>query len=293
MRLPAFPWGAPTRPGGVPLPPVERETGVYYDTSWSRRYEARLARALLLEGVTRPLVHTVIPPRVEGLDRIEGLEAPAVFAANHNSHLDTPLILSTLPRRFRHRTVVAGAADYFFDTKWKAAVWSLTVAAVPIERIRVSRRFLELGMGLLADGWSVVIYPEGGRSPDGWAQPFIAGVAYLAYRARVPLVPLHIAGTSEALPKGARRLRPGRTAVTFGRPMPPDPDEDPRRLSARLEAEVAALADEHATDWWQARRRAAAGATPALSGPDAPGWRRSWARTPPSAASRSWPHKGP
>jgi 1-acyl-sn-glycerol-3-phosphate acyltransferase len=136
----------------------------------------------------------------------------------------------------------------------------------------------------------VVIYPEGGRSPDGWGQPFSASAAYLAFRAEAPLIPVHIAGTSEALPKGARRLRPGRTAVTFGSPLRPRPGEDARRLSTRLEADIAALADEEATDWWQARRRAASGTTPALAGPETAPWRRAWARTPPAAAQRrSWP----
>jgi hypothetical protein len=65
--------------------------------------------------------------------------------------------------------------------------------------------------------------------------------------------------------------------VTFGTPISPDPGEDARRLAARLERAVAALADEQATDWWTARRRAAEGATPAITGPDAAAWRRSWA----------------
>jgi hypothetical protein len=65
--------------------------------------------------------------------------------------------------------------------------------------------------------------------------------------------------------------------VTFGTPISADPGEDARRLAARLERAVAALADERATDWWTARRRAAEGATPAITGPEATAWRRSWA----------------
>ena len=65
--------------------------------------------------------------------------------------------------------------------------------------------------------------------------------------------------------------------MTFGAPISADPGEDARRLAARLERAVAALADERATDWWTARRRAAGGATPAITGPAAAAWRRSWA----------------
>jgi hypothetical protein len=59
--------------------------------------------------------------------------------------------------------------------------------------------------------------------------------------------------------------------------MVPDAGESARRLSARLERAVAALADEAATDWWSARRRAHAGTSPSLRGPDTSSWRRAWA----------------
>lgn len=275
---PLFPWAAPSWPASVPMPPPDRRTGADYDTEWSRRYGVRLARALLLEGIARPLVHAAVPPNVEGLDRLENIETPVVLAANHSSHLDTFLMLSVLPRRFRHRLVVAAAADYFFDKRWKAALSSFALAAVPIERTRISRRSSELPNELLADGWSILIYPEGGRTPDGWTQPFTGGAAYLAIKAGVPLVPVYISGTADALPRGARRFQPGRTSVTFGKPVRPGPDANARRVAAQLEAEIATLADERETDWWQARRRAAAGATPPLSGPDVSPWRRAWAR---------------
>jgi hypothetical protein len=66
-------------------------------------------------------------------------------------------------------------------------------------------------------------------------------------------------------------------SVTFGVPMTAEPGEDARKLAARLEAAVVTLADERRSDWWTARRRAAAGTSPALTGPDASAWRRSWA----------------
>ena len=282
----AFPWAAPQWPTSLPMPVPEKKTGDRYDTEWSRRYGVRVARAAVLDGVIRPLVYGVIPPVVEGEDRLTGVEGPVIFAANHSSHLDTPLLLTALPRRFRHRTVVAGAADYFFDNRVKGALFAFGLAAIPIERTKVSRRFLDLASELLADGWSILIYPEGGRSPDGWGQTFDAGAGYLAVRSQVPVVPIHVAGTLRALPKGGSRLRPGPTAVTFGSPVVPTEGENARRVAKRLEASVAALADEFRTDWWQARRRAAAGTSPSLSGPDVSPWRRSWARPVPAADRR-------
>ncbi|MFP5375196.1 MAG: lysophospholipid acyltransferase family protein [Acidimicrobiia bacterium] len=272
-----FPLGAPPWPGGVPRPPVERRTGVHYDTSWARRYPARLARALLLDGVTRPLVRGVASPLVDGLDRIEALEAPAIFAANHNSHVDTPLVLTSLPERFRHRTAVAAGADYFFDRRWKGALWALTINAIPVERIRVSPRSTRLALSLVEDGWSLVIFPEGGRSPDGWGQSHRAGAAYLAVRTGAPVVPVHLAGTRRILKKGARGVRPSTTEVTFGRPLRAGEGESAHDLAGRIERQIAVLADERASGLWASRRRAARGATPPLTGPPVAGWRRAWA----------------
>jgi 1-acyl-sn-glycerol-3-phosphate acyltransferase len=280
---------------------VERDTGIHYDTSWSRRYPARLARAVIVDDVLRPVVHLLGAPLVHGLDRIEHLERPAIFAANHHSHLDTPLLLTSLPARFRHRAVVAAAADYFFSSRMKGAVSALTIGAVPIDRIRVNRRSADLVAALLDDGWSVVIFPEGGRSPDGWAQDFRGGAAYLSIRCGRPVVPIHVQGTRRVMKKGERLPKPaggllGRGAgvqVTFGRPVHPLPGEDARRMAVRVEAAIAALADEDTTDWWTATKRAAARTTPSLSGPPIGAWRRSWAldenRRRSSSAGRAWP----
>ncbi len=123
----------------------------------------------------------------------------------------------------------------------------------------------------------MLIFPEGGRSPDGWGQPHRAGAAWLATRTGRPIVPVHIEGTRQIMPKGSNRLRPGTAYVTFGRPLRPEPGGDPRVLADQLERSIAALADEQTTDWWTARRRAASRTSPSLTGPDAGAWRRTWA----------------
>ena len=272
-----FPLAAPSWPESVPRPPPVSELGVHYDTAWSRRYPVRLARAMVLDNVTRPLARAVASPLIRGDESLSGLEGPVIFAANHASHADTPLLLSCLPLRFRHRTVVAAAADYFFDRRWKADVWSFLLAVIPIERTKINRRSADLAIELLADDWNLIIFPEGGRSPDGWAQTFHpASAAYLAARSSRPVVPVHLDGTRHILPKGRRGLRRTRTTVTFGTPLWPDDGEDPRRFGVRIEAAVATMANEAGSDWWTARKQAAAGTTPSLQGPEAAPWRRSW-----------------
>jgi 1-acyl-sn-glycerol-3-phosphate acyltransferase len=109
----------------------------------------------------------------------------------------------------------------------------------------------------------------------------------------VPVVPIHVQGTGRILPKGKKMPRPAAVRLTFGAPLRPSPGESTRRFAATVERTVAELADEATTNWWVARQRAHAGTTPALTGPDAPGWRRAWALGDPSRRRRRqrrrWP----
>jgi 1-acyl-sn-glycerol-3-phosphate acyltransferase len=276
-RVLEFPLRAPTVPAGVELPPQRARLGADYDTAWARSFPARWARVLLLEGVLRPAVAALAPPERHGTDRLEGLDGPVVFAANHHSHLDTPVVLTCLPEPWRHRVFVGAAADYFFRTHLTSVTSALVIGAVPIERSKVARRSAQQAARLIDEGWSMLIFPEGGRSPDGWGQPFRGGAAYLSSRCGVPVVPVHLEGTGRVLRKGRRLPRPHPTRVTFGHPLRPGAGESASRYAQRIEQAVAELADEATSDWWQARRRAAAGTTPALSGPAAPAWRRAWA----------------
>ncbi|HMJ79363.1 MAG TPA: lysophospholipid acyltransferase family protein [Iamia sp.] len=277
LKAAEFPLRAPTLPGGVEPRPKEQKLGAAYDTDWARSPAARLGRLALLEGAVRPLIKAVADPERRGYDRLVGLDGPAIFAANHLSHLDAGLLLTSLPEPWRHRAFAGGAADYFFDTRLKATLSALALNAIPIERTKVTRRSTALATELIEDGWSMVIFPEGGRSPDGWAQSFRAGAAFLAVRCQVPVVPVHLEGTGRILPKGTSKLVPGKTRVTFGTPIHPGPDTDMRVFSTEIEAAVTALADEVSGDWFTARQRAHAGQSPPLSGPDASAWRRAWA----------------
>lgn len=272
-----FPYRAPTVPETVEVPKEEPKTGAYYDSDWARRYPARYARFFILEGVLRPAVAVVAQPERRGLDRIDGLEGPVIFAANHHSHVDAGLLMTSLPEPFRYKVFTAAAADYFFRNRVTGAASALALNAIPIERAKVTRRSANEAAELIDAGWNLAIFPEGGRSPDGWGQSFRGGAAYLAIKCKVPVVPVHLAGTGRILPKGAKRIQPGRTVVTFGTPIRADDGESSSRFAARVEAAVTALADEATTDWYTARKRAHAAASPSLTGPDAGAWRRTWA----------------
>lgn len=287
-----FPLRAPTHPLTVEPAKAAEKLGAHYDSAWARKLPARYARFFVTEGMMRPLIAGLAQPERRGLDRLTGLEGAVIFAANHHSHLDAGLLITSLPEEHRHRVFAAAAADYFFDSRVKATASALVLNAIPIERSKVGRRSADQAAELLDAGWSMVIFPEGGRSPDGWGHPFRGGAAYLANRCDVPVVPVHLAGTGRILPKGKGKPKPGRTVVTFGAPLISGDGERSQAFADRIEAAVAALADEATSDWYSARRRAAAGETPPLSGPQAGAWRRTWALTAqrkrPSTGKR-WP----
>jgi 1-acyl-sn-glycerol-3-phosphate acyltransferase len=281
---------SPSWPASLERPPVVRNIGRNYDTEWTRTPLARAARAGVQEGMLGPLTRLVTSPKIYGLEHLEPLRGAVIFAGNHSSHLDTGVMLSSIPVRFRRRLVVAAAADYFFDRSWKATLSSFVLGAIPIDRLHINRQSVDVAAGLIEEGYSLIIFPEGGRSPDGWGQEFTGGAAYLAKRCGVPVVPVHLKGVRPIFPKGSGRLSPGHVEVRFGDPLSVDSTkagrgEDARHFAARLEAAVAELADEAESDWWSARRRAAAGTTPPIRGPEAASWRRSWAL--PESARRS------
>ncbi len=272
-----FPYTAPTVPQTVEIPARPGKTGTDFPTDWARTEPARRTRAVLLETMVKPVMTGLAQPTIRGEDRLDGLCGAVVFAANHHSHLDTPLLLTALPAPWRYKVVIGAAADYFFGTRVTGALSALVIGAIPIDRARVSRSSTDLARDLIDEGWSLVVFPEGGRSPDGWGQPFRGGAAFIAQRAGIPVVPVHIEGTGRILGKGTSRPTPSRTTVTFGEPLHCGEGEDTRAFNTRIESRVGELADEAMTDWWSARKRAHQGETPSLTGPRTASWRRVWA----------------
>lgn len=281
LRSYGFPYRAPNVPKGVKVPEEPSRLGANYDTEWARTPLARAARGVIVEGPLRLLIRGLASPDVVGRDRLHDLTRldeppPVIFAPNHHSHLDTGLMISSIPMCWRRDLIVAAAADYFFDKEWKAALSALSLNAIPIDREVTSRKSSDMFRDLVADGHSLLIYPEGGRSPDGWGQEFKGGAAYLSSRTGAPVVPVFIDGSGAIFGKGMRRPKPGRTKVVFGAPLRPAEHENTRRFNARIEAAVTRLGDEALTDYWTATKRAAHGTNPRLTGPEYNGWRRQW-----------------
>jgi 1-acyl-sn-glycerol-3-phosphate acyltransferase len=274
-----FRWGhRPLVPRSVePLQTEPRD----FPTAWARTPSGIAARDLLQRCALKPLIGFETSTRILGTDVFESIQPPVIFVANHSSHLDAPLVLTSLPPAWRERTATGAAADYFFDVWWRAAATALVFNAFPVERASTHGprgRTTRLARELLDDGWNILVFPEGTRSKDGWVGEFRLGAARLAVDNGVPVVPVSLRGTYQAMPRGAGWIARNRPPVTvrFGRAVLPFEGEDPADFNARIQAALAATIDEEKTTWWDAQRRAARGETPSAAGPDAARWRRTW-----------------
>jgi 1-acyl-sn-glycerol-3-phosphate acyltransferase len=227
--------------------------GINFDHTWARSAWATRVRIALMELVMKPVNRFFAPAVVTGLDHLTGLNGPVIFVANHSSHADTSTLLTRLPTRFTHHTVIAAAADYFFDTKRKAQFWALTLNAIPVERTKIDRRSAAVTQQLIEEGWNLIIFPEGGRTPDGNLQPFKPGAAFLAVRTHAPVIPIYLDGTREILAKSVpgqpkrHMVRRHQVTIAIGEPIVAREGENARRLAPRIEDAVVALSNGKAT----------------------------------------------
>ena len=188
-----------------------------------------------------PLLQVFAPLQVEGVEHVQG-EGPYIFAANHSSHADAPLVLAALPLSVRLRTRVTAAADYFFTNPWKAAFVSLLLNAFAFQRKGPGRETsLELPRQLLNERQHLLIFPEGTRSKDGQLQPFKWGVGKLAVAGPFAVIPVSIQGAHDVLPKGTHWPRRRRVVVRFGAPLQFAPSADPAQVTAHIEEAVKCL----------------------------------------------------
>ncbi|PSK96060.1 1-acyl-sn-glycerol-3-phosphate acyltransferase [Haloactinopolyspora alba] len=257
-----------------------------FSNHWARTKGAVAARAVLRGGLLRPVTWSQTAPVVEGVDHLENVSGPVVFIANHSSHLDTPLIVGSLPKRFADRLAVGAAADYFFDARWRAFTSALFFNTFPVERYGSGRQRSRT-VELLEQNWSLLLFPEGTRSEDGTMGVFKAGVAQLCVANQVPVVPVALRGAYMAMPRGRNWPVPGRpkVAVRYGRPLYPAEGEGFRELRDRMTRAVARLANEEDVGWYRAMRsevdRTLPVPTRRAESDEVSRWRRTWESTRP------------
>jgi long-chain acyl-CoA synthetase len=223
--------------------------------SWNRSAPARLVRRVSLATWILPIIRLFVWLKSEGLENLDSLQGPAIFASNHQSHLDTAAILMALPARRRYRTAPAMAKEFFkahfFPRQYSRLEWftsslnyylsTLFFNAFPFpQREAGLRETLRYAGEMVSEGASILIFPEGRRSETGGIDTFRPGVGILASRLEIPVVPVRVEGAEKVLRVGWYMARPGRVTVKFGAPMILR-GEDYAALAAEVEAAVKRL----------------------------------------------------
>ncbi len=235
----------------APAPPADER----------RRRYGRLGRrgspSKLVYQVVRDVLvgfaRTYLRLRVEGTERLPR-QGSYVVAPVHRSYLDFFLVAAIRRPRMRYMGKdslwrVHPAVSWFMDALGGYGV--ARGAAADREALKTTIDVVDEGLE------PVVLFPEGSRQTGPTIMPLYDGVAYVATRCQVPVVPVGIGGSEAAMPKGARFVRPRKVVVLVGEPIPPPPLNDTGRASRKAVKEFSErLADELQRVFDDAQRKA-------------------------------------
>ena len=195
---------------------------------WSNSSTVRSVRMIGDAILTYPLFRIFVSLEVRGAERLDKLDGPVIFVANHLSYFDQPSLMFALPKKIRYRTATAAWEEFFFgghhglNRLWRRlcyelGTWLLNLFPLPQTRgFSGSLKF----MGKLADtGTNTLIFPEGAHSRDGKLHSFQLGLGIIVKALGIPVVPIKISGTQQVLAPGASFPKRGRVTVTFGEPL--------------------------------------------------------------------------
>jgi 1-acyl-sn-glycerol-3-phosphate acyltransferase len=176
-------------------------------------------RQLALLGLLRPILGRAYRLEVQGAGRVPA-SGPAVLASNHDSLLDIPFLALSSPRPVWFMAKVelfkGPVASRFFHT----------TGGFPVRRGGYDLRAVRSALEVIRRGRLLGMYPEGTRAP--YLQAFLPGAAWVALVTGVPLVPVGVTGTGQAMPRGSAIPRRTRVTVSFGEPLRPGREERPR-----------------------------------------------------------------
>ena len=202
--------------------------------SWNRAWPSWFLRRISLPTWILPLARVFMSLEVRGVEHVHRLTSPVIFAANHQSHMDTPAIFCALPPRWRYRLAPAMAKEFFrahfFPEQFSRKAWftnSLNYYlacqffnAFPLpQREAGTRQTLRYIGEVLEDGYSVLIFPEGKRTEHGEVGHFRPGIGMIGARLGVPIVPVRLEGLEKVLHMKMKWPERGPVRITFGEPM--------------------------------------------------------------------------
>jgi len=216
---------------------------------WQTRLPARTVRSVLQwHYYGAPVRNYCKPLDIRGTENVADLNGrPVIFIGNHTSHMDSMVMLYSIPKQYRTRVFFGGAADRWFLKGRKGIKkqgwWNSLLGTFPVHRSAGSAT-LDYPKWLIDKGFSIAIFPEGTRSGSGKLGKFRHGVAVLALAKDVPVVPMYFAGLAAIRPKGSQELTPAPAVAMLGRPIRFEPGTSVPDATRILRQAVEALRDQ-------------------------------------------------
>ncbi len=230
--------------------PQESPLTQYPYPRWAQRRPITWIREFIYYLLTWPATMIMAHPKIVGRENLRGVEGPLLISCNHVTYIDVGFALIALPPRLRRRLAVGMLGELLWQMWRPPHEWNpfrrlsykvgyyLVVALFDVfplpQQSGVRESFAYAGES--ADrGYSVLVYPEGQRTPDGKPTPFRSGLGMLAARLNVPVLPLRIDGLWEMKLKGHKIARPGQLKVVIGKPMRFPPETPPEEITNQVE----------------------------------------------------------
>jgi long-chain acyl-CoA synthetase len=223
--------------------------------SWAQRWPHTWIRIFIYYLLTWPATLLLAAPRVIGRENLHGFRGPALVISNHVTYIDIGFVLWALPARLRNRLATAMGGEVLMSMRrppremplvrrWIEQLSYFLVVPLfnvfPLPQRSGFRESFAFAGKLVDKGYSVLVFPEGARTPHGNMQPFRSGIGLLATRLNAPIIPMRIDGLFE-LKQQNKRFAPRKVTVRIGAPVTIDPGKPPETIAEELQARVASL----------------------------------------------------
>ncbi|HXZ18721.1 MAG TPA: AMP-binding protein, partial [Candidatus Acidoferrales bacterium] len=234
--------------------PAEGRPYVY--PAWTQQAWQQAIRVAVYYLFVWPATQFLAHPRLRGRQHLRGLRGPVLVISNHITEIDIGFVLAALPPSLRHRLAMAMLGERLRDMRnppprtgflrgWLDRLEYFLIVALfdvfPLPEHSGFRASFAYAGASVDRGYSVLIFPEGRRTPDGKLSPFRAGIGLLAKRLNLPVVPVRIDGLYELRVAGKHMARPGVVRLSIGAPLRFAPVDSEESIVARLQQAVADL----------------------------------------------------
>ena len=230
--------------------PQRAQQSGYHYPRWAQRWPVTWIRNFFYYLLSLPATLIMAHPKIVGRENLEGVEGPVLITCNHITYIDVGFVLIAMPARIRNRLAVGMLGERLWGMWrppasmnvlarwWQQAGYYLVVAlfnVFPLPQQSGVRESFAFAGESVDRGYSVVVFPEGRRTPDGKPSPFRSGVGLLAQRLGIPVVSLRIDGLFDMKLSGRKIARRGELKVMIGKPLRFSPETPAEEITNQLE----------------------------------------------------------